>query len=164
MSLQKSASLWLWKNSPVTVEYSPDETDTGNAISIGPPLQKDAPCMEDKSCVEIFSTLHSAESVASLMTFTSEPRGRNIVAVKGSGRDKRPFPLLCVYLTTKTPSIRDKTTAVKAIIPDLTLIKVIIVFLICNAKSAKPDQYINTIKLDRCGPSIPRRQNTCMTV
>lgn len=50
------------------------------------------------------------------------------MAVKGSGQDKRPFPLLCVYLATKIPSIRDKTTAVKAIIPDLTLIKVIIVF------------------------------------
>lgn len=49
---------------------------------------------------------------------------------------------------------------VEAIIPDLTPIKVIIVFLICNAKSAKPDQYINTIKLDRCGPSIHRQKKT----
>lgn len=46
----------------------------------------------------------------------------------------------------------------EAIIPDLTPIKVIIVFLIRNAKSAKPDQYINTIKLDRCGPSIHRQK------
>lgn len=44
---------------------------------------------------------------------------------------------------------------VKAIIPDLTLIKVIIVFLICNAKSAKPDQYINTINLGRCNSQNP---------
>lgn len=35
------------KKSPVTVEYSPDETDMGKTISIGPPLQKEAPCMEE---------------------------------------------------------------------------------------------------------------------
>lgn len=46
-------------------------------------------------------------------------------------QDKRPRPLLSVYLTTEIPSIRDKTTAVEAIIPDLTLIKVIIVFFFC---------------------------------
>lgn len=131
------------------------------------PFQKEAPFMEDGvvTSVEIFPTLHSAERVASLMTFTSEPRGREHSGCeKLQVWDKRPFPVLCVYLTTKIPSIRDKTTAVKAIIPVLTLIKVIIVFLICNAKSAKPDQYINTIKLDRCGSSIHRRENTCMTV
>lgn len=44
------------------------------------------------------------------------------------GQDEGPRPPLCVYLTTKIPSIRDKTTAVGAITPDLTLIKVIIVF------------------------------------
>lgn len=63
---------------PCYSEYSPGETDTGNTISIGPPLQNDAPCMEDRvvTGVEIFSTLHSEERVASLMTLTSEPRGR----------------------------------------------------------------------------------------
>lgn len=35
------------KKSPVTVEHSPDETDMGKTISIGPPLQKEAPCMEE---------------------------------------------------------------------------------------------------------------------
>lgn len=56
-------------------------------------------------------------------------------------QNKRPRPLLCVYLTTKIPSIRDKTTAVEAIIPDLTLIKVIIVFffyLSCQIHETRP--------------------------
>lgn len=75
------------------------------------------------------------------------------------GQDKGPRPPLCVYLTTKIPSIRDKTTAVGAIIPDLTLIKVIIVFFfICRAKSTKPDQFINTVKADRCGSRARRRK------
>ena len=131
------------------------------AISTG------APCMKDGAVtsVEIFSTLHSARACGIINDFhIAASRQKTWWLWKVQAGIKRPFPLLCVYLTTKIPSIRDKTTAVRAIIPDLTLIKVIIVFLICNAKSAKPDQYINTIKLDRCGPSIHRLRNTCTTV
>lgn len=73
------------------------------------------------------------------------------------GRDERPRPLLCVYLTAKVPSIRDTTTVVAAIIPDLTLIKVMIVFFSRGAKSTKPDQFIKAVKADRCGPRARRR-------
>lgn len=131
------------------------ETDTGSAVAMRPFAAERRSMYGRYPVLRYFPTLHSAERVASLITRTPEPRGRKWLRKVQSGF-KRPFPLLCVYLTTKIPSIRDKTTVVEAIIPDLTLIKVIIVFLICNAKSAKPDQYINTIKLDRCGPIYPQ--------
>ena len=144
------------------VERSPDETDTGSTISIAPAYGRRS-CTR---CRDIFDPFFFRFRIACgiINDFHVGALRQKSGCERFSGWDKRPCPLLCVYLTTEIPSIRDKTTAVKAIIPDLTPIKVIIVFLICNAKSAKPDQYINTIKLDRCGPSIRRLENTCMTV
>lgn len=54
---------------------------------------------------------------------------------------------------------------VKAKILHLTLIKVITVFfLISDAKATKPNQYINIIKLVRCGPSVHRLKDARIRV
>lgn len=85
--------------------------------------------MEDSvvTSAEIFSTLHSANAYGIINDFDGgDSKQKTRWRRKVQLRIKDPF--LCFYLTTKIPSIRDKTTAVKAIIPDLTLIKVIIVW------------------------------------
>lgn len=152
----------------------PDETDTGGG-TFGqgePALQKEDPCVEsvvvDAAAAarnERLLTLCSAKARGVVNGFHVRASEQETQRRRGrvSARIKRPSSLPCVYLTAKIPSIRDGTTAAKAIIPHLTLIKVIIVFLLFffNAKSTKPDQYKNTIKLDRCGPSLRRRKNTC---
>lgn len=117
----------------------PDETDTGGKTFRGaePALQKEDPCVEsvvvDAAAAarnERFLTLCSAKARGAVSGFhvraseqeTQRRRGRVSAGIK------RPSSLPCVYLTAKIPSIRDRTTAAKAIIPHLTLIKVIIVF------------------------------------
>lgn len=159
-----------------TAAQTPDETDTGGGgggtFRRGEPaLQKEDPCVEsvvvDAAAAarnERFLTLCSARARGAVNGLHVRASERETQRRRGrvSARIKRPSSLPCVYLTAKIPSIRDRTTAAKAIIPHLTLIKVIIVcFFFLNAKSMKPDQYKNTIKLDRCGPSLRRRKNTC---
>lgn len=60
---------------------------------------------------------------------------------KTFNRMKDPRPSPCVYLTASIPSIRDTRTAAKAIIPHLTLIKVIIVFF--SFKASNPQNQTN---------------------
>lgn len=96
-------------------------------VSIRPRLQKGAPCMGDAS-VEIFSnpSLGRARGIINDFNF------RGLEAESGWEKFslglKDPFLSSVFTSPPKSPSIRDKTTVVEAIIPDLTPIKVIIVF------------------------------------
>lgn len=113
--------------------------------------------------LKLGSVSRSGEGEGRCRSAESAERGRVIngagVAAIRRGQDKRPLPLLCVYLTAKIPSIRDKTTVVAAITPRFNSHKSnYSFFFIRGAKSTKPDQFINAVKADRCGSRAHRRE------